>query len=109
MALQEANMLMPTEDRLVDDEPSTAGGIQAAPRQHPSHQLPNQGLHERSWYDPGTVDEANSSWDYVESPQQSKDFLGRRKCDIRQSLDIDFNSNGPMAVTRRSKDYGERI
>lgn len=101
-------MLMPKEDRLVNDVPSIAGGMQAAHTQHPSDQLPNQGLNERSGYDTGTVNEANSSWDYIESPQQSKDFLGHRKCDIRQSLDIDFNTNEPVAVTRRSKDYGER-
>ena len=96
-------MLMP-----VDNVPSMAGGMQAAFTKHPSHQLRNQGLNERSGSDQGTVSEASFSWDYVESPQNSKDFLGQRKCDIRQSLDIDFNSNAPMAPTRRSKDYGER-
>ena len=105
--LQEAEMLMQKEDRLVNDLPSIAGGMQAAHTQHPSDQLPNQGLNASSGHDPGTVNEANSNWEYIESPQQSKDFLGHRKCDIRQSLDIDFNNNEPT-VTRRSKDYGER-
>jgi len=106
--LQDAEMLMPKEGRLVNDVPSIAGGVQAAHTQHPSDQLPNQGLKERSGYEQGTVNEANFSWDYIESPQQSKDFLGHRKCDIRESLDMDFNSDEPVAVTRRSKDYGER-
>ncbi len=108
MILQEANMMKPIEDRLVNNVPSMAGGMQAALTKHPSHQLRNQGLNKRSGYDQGTFDEANPSWDYIESPQNSKDFLGLRNCDIRRSLDIDFNFNAPMAVTRRSKDYGER-
>ncbi|DBA82379.1 TPA: hypothetical protein ACH3X2_000632 [Trebouxia sp. C0005] len=106
--LQKAKLLMPIEDRLANDVLSEPGGMQAAHTQHQSDQLSNQGLNERSGYDPGTVSEANFSYDDTESTQQSKDFLGRRKCDIRQSLDIDFNTNEPVAVTRRSKDYGER-
>lgn len=106
--MQEAKTLMPIQDRLVNHVPIIAGGMQAALKQHPSDQLPIQGLNERFGYDKGTVDEANSSWDYVESPQQSKGFLGLRNCDIRRSLDIDFNSNAPMAPSRRSKEYGER-
>ncbi|KAA6417367.1 MAG: hypothetical protein FRX49_12696 [Trebouxia sp. A1-2] len=105
---QKAKLLMPIEDRLANDVLSEPGGMQAAHTQHQSDQLSNQGLNERSGYDPGTVSEANFSYDDTESTQQSKDFLGRRKCDIRQSLDIDFNTNEPVAVTRRSKDYGER-
>ncbi|DBA83019.1 TPA: hypothetical protein ACH3X1_006795 [Trebouxia sp. C0004] len=101
---QEAEMLMPKEDRLVNDVPSRAGGMQAAPTQYSSDQLSNQGLNGMSGYDLGRVNEANSSW---ESPQQSKNFLGRRKCDFRKSLDMDFNMNENVAVTRRSKDYGE--
>ena len=108
MILQEAKMLLQIEDRLVNNMPSMAGSMQAAPLQHPSYQLPNQGLNQRSGHDQGTVNDAKSTWDYAESPQDSKDFLGRRKCGIRQSLNIDFDYNAPMAVTRRSKDYGER-
>ena len=100
-------MLKPEEGRLIDNAPSMAGGMQAALTQHQSDQLPNQGLKASLGYDKGTVIEANS-WDCVESPQGSKDFLGRRKCDNRKSLDINFDSNAPMAPTRRSKDYGER-
>lgn len=94
---QEAKMPMSKQDRLADD----VSGMQAANKQHPSDKLPYQGLN-------GALNEATSSWDYIESSQQSKSFLGRRKSAIRQSLDIDFNTNEPLAVTRRSKDYGER-
>ncbi|DBB02983.1 TPA: hypothetical protein ACH3X1_013572 [Trebouxia sp. C0004] len=105
---QGADMLMPKEYMLVNDVPRIADGMQAALTQHPSDQLTNQGWNERSGYDLGTFCEANFSWDYIESPQQSKGFFGHRKCDITRSLDIDFNNNEPMAVTRRSKEYGER-
>ena len=51
--------------------------------------------------------EASFSWDYIEPKTGGKDFLGQRKNDVRSSLDWDFQNEVPMAVTRRSKEYGE--
>ena len=50
---------------------------------------------------------ASFSWDYIQPKAGGKDFLGQRKKDVRSSLDWDFQNNVAVAVTRRSKEYGE--
>lgn len=52
--------------------------------------------------------EASFSWDYIQPKASGKDFLSQRKKDIRSSLDLDFQNEMPMAVSRRSKEYGEQ-
>jgi len=66
---------------------------------------------ERSGSGQGLGQEDNFSWDYIKHKppvRYSKDFMGQRMSNIRTSLDWDFNNETPMAVTRRSKDYGEQ-
>ena len=61
----------------------------------------------------GLTRERSGGWDWMkhEPPsriRQSKDFMGQRMSDLRASLDWDFNTDTPLAATRRSKDYGEK-
>lgn len=53
------------------------------------------------------TNDTSFSWDYIEPQAGGKDFLGQRKKDVRSSLDWDFQNELPLAVTRRSKEYGE--
>ncbi len=54
-----------------------------------------------------TGTEGNLSWE--PNARYSKAFLGKRKKDIRDSLDWDFQHEIPMVNTRRSKEYGELV
>ena len=95
---------------MTQQEPEKAGGLHPGQLQvQRSGLLSTQASLERRDSCPGLMaTEASFSWDYIQPKVSSKDFLGQRKKDIRSSLHVDFENEVPMAVTRRSKDYGEQ-
>lgn len=95
---------------MTQQEPQKVGGLHHGQLQlQRSGLLSTQASLEKRDSCPGLMaTEASFSWDYIQPKVSSKGFLGQRKKDIRNSLNLDFENEVPMAVTRRSKEYGEQ-
>ena len=96
-------------NRMSRQNSQQGGGLHPGQSQRQwSNSLSKQASFERKDSCSGLMtNDTSFSWDYIEPQAGGKDFLGQRKKDVRSSLDWDFQNELPLAVTRRSKEYGE--